>query len=92
MKTNIEMAKQDLKRKCGYSYTLEKIRQSELFSALDSLSRKNEDEINKVDLYNLIKKCCDYMRAHNISEYYRREYQKLMFGDSEDGNINDKNG
>ena len=89
MKENTDkmMALADIKKKMGATYTQMLIKQSELFNRLHVVGEKAEDQISKKDLYALINACCNYMKAHNIHEYYVRCYRELKF----DGIINNEN-
>lgn len=79
--TDKSMALADLKHKMGATYTQMLIKQSELFNRLHAVGEKAEDQISKKDLYALINACCNYMKAHNIHEYYARCYRETLFNE-----------
>lgn len=76
--SNIDMAIADLKTKCAKSYWSKQQKQSELFTLLDNLSTKTEEQLTKKDLYELIVRNCNYMQALNIYNYYCSEYRKAL--------------
>lgn len=88
--SNIDMAIADLKNKCVTAYWAKQNKQSDLFSYLSNLSTKSEEKLTKKELFSLIVKSCDYMKALNIYNYYCGEYRKVLL-DKGSIKINDLN-
>lgn len=76
--TNIQMSLDETKKLCALTYWKKQEAQSQLFTLLDNLAVKSEEQLTKKDLYTLISRVCAYTKALNIYNYYCSEHQKAL--------------
>lgn len=79
--TNIQMSLDETKKLCALTYWKKQEAQSQLFTLLDKLSVRTEEQLTKKDLYELITKVYAYTKALNIYNYYCSEHQKALIAD-----------